>query len=102
VFGNRVRRLAGFGREHRLGIGLGIVLRPVSEPLGVRIVVPGTPVVRNAVDDLVADVGMLEPDANELSVVARADPDRQPALVDRFLSEITDAGAEDADPCLSE
>ena len=100
MLGDRVGRLAGFGGEHRLGIGLRIVLRPVAEPLGVRIVVPGTPVVRDAIDDLVADVGMLEPDPDELGIVARADPDRQPALVDRLRPEIADARAQHADPVL--
>src|SRR5204863_6395027 len=80
--------------------GLGIILRPVSEPRGVRIVVPGTPVVRDAIDDLVPDVGMLEPDAHELGIVARADPDRQPALVDRLLSEIPDPRAQHANSVL--
>src|SRR6516225_11455673 len=43
---------------------------------------------------------MFEADPHELGVVARADPDRQPALVDRLWSEIADAGAQKADPVL--
>ena len=43
---------------------------------------------------------MFEPDADELGVVARTDPDRQPALVDRFGTKITDPRAEDSDPVL--
>src|SRR5207302_418459 len=39
-------------------------------------------------------------DAHELSIIARADPDRQPALVDRLFSEIADARAQDADAVL--
>ena len=66
MLGDRVGGLARFGGEHRLGIGLGIILRPVTEPRGVRIVVPGAPVIRDAIDDLVSDIGMLEPDPREL------------------------------------
>src|SRR3974377_502112 len=43
---------------------------------------------------------MFEADAHELGVVARTDPNRQPALVDRLRSEIADAGAQKTDPVL--
>src|SRR6516162_1020906 len=43
---------------------------------------------------------MFEADPHELGVVARADPDRQPALVDGLRSEIADAGAQKTDPVL--
>src|SRR5262249_41275659 len=100
MLGDGVRRLPSLGREHRVRVGLGIVLRAVAEALGVRVVVPRTLIARHAVNDLVADVGVLEPDANELRVVARADPNRQPAFVDGFRSEVADARAQDADPVL--
>src|SRR5205807_6880799 len=54
----------------------------------------------HAIDDLVADIGMLEPNPHELGIVARADPDRQPALVDRLLSEIPDTRAQHANSVL--
>ncbi len=46
------------------------------------------------------DVGVFEPDANQLRVVARADPDRQPPAVDRLCPEIADAGAQKTDAVL--
>src|SRR6516162_5435587 len=98
IFGDWIGGLAGFGREDRYGIGLGIVLRAITQSLGVRVVVPGALVPGHAIDDFVADVGMLEPDANELSVIPRADPDRQPAFVDRLLAEIADTRAQHPDP----
>ena len=100
MLGDRVGRLPRLSREHRFGKRLRIILRPVSEPLGVGIVIPGTPVVGDAVDDLIANIGMLKPDAHELGVVARADPDRQPTLVDRLRPKIADARAQKADPVL--
>src|SRR6516225_4168454 len=51
VSGDKAGGVAWFGGEHRLGIGLGSVLRTVPEPLCVRIVIPGAPVVRDPVDD---------------------------------------------------
>jgi len=43
---------------------------------------------------------MFEADAHELGVVARTDPDRQPAFIDRLRPEIADAGAQKADSVL--
>src|ERR1700742_2740517 len=43
---------------------------------------------------------MFEPDARELCVVARADPDREAAFVDRLLPEIADPRTEDTDTVL--
>src|SRR5215469_3514323 len=98
IFGDRIGGLAGFGREDCRGVGLGIVLRAITKSLGVRVIVPGTLVAGDAVDDFVADVRMLEPDADELGVVPGADPDRQPALVDRLLAEIADTRTQHPDP----
>src|SRR5271166_5238607 len=68
--------------------------------MGVRIVVPGTPIVGDAIDDLVADFGMLEADAYQLGQIARADPDREPPLVDRLRAKIADPHAQKPDPVL--
>src|SRR5262249_41562746 len=84
----------------RLGKGFRIVLRSVAEPLGVRIIIPGASVVGDAVDDLEADVGMLKADAHQLGIIAWADPNRKPALIDRLQPEIADAGAQKTDPVL--
>src|SRR5204863_5167687 len=97
---DRVLRLIGLAGENGRGLRLAIVLRPVAEPIGVRVVVPRALVVRDAVDDLETDVRVFEPDADELGVVARADPDREPPAVDRLSPEIADPGAEKADPVL--
>src|SRR5579863_7817045 len=79
AFGDRVFRLSGFGGEDRRGMGLRIVLRPVAEAIGVLIVVPRALIARDAIDDREADVGVFEPDADELGGVARADTDRESA-----------------------
>src|SRR5438445_2904010 len=47
-----------FPRQHFDSISLGVVLRAVTEPRGVGIVVPAARVARHAVDDLKADAGM--------------------------------------------
>src|SRR2546422_770043 len=75
-------------------MGLGIVLRPVAEPHGVGIVVPAARVARDAVDDLEADAGMIDADRHELRQVARAEPDGEPALVDRRRIDVADADHE--------
>ena len=93
----RHRRLLG---EDLGGIVLAAVLGLVAEPLGVAVVVPGRAIVRHAVDDLEAQIGMLDADGHELAEIARGDPDREPALVDGALVHVADADAEHAQPVL--
>ena len=78
-------------RQHFGGVGLGIVLRPVAEAVRVGVVVPGARVARDAVDDLELDAGAVDADRHQLREVARAEPDRQPALVDRLRVDVADA-----------
>src|SRR5476649_1750644 len=79
----------GIGRElGLLGLGMGAVLlglagRAIAQPMRPRIVPPARLVVGRAVEDLEADVGMLEPDLEELHQVLGRDPDRQAAHVER-------------------
>jgi hypothetical protein len=67
---------------------LAAALRTVAVTKGCRIVPPAARIVGGAEEDLVADVGMLQPDADELEQILRLGPDRQPALVDRRVAEI--------------
>src|SRR5258708_968464 len=90
----RARIARSFPRQHFGGMGLGIVLRPVAEPNGVGIVVPAARVARDAVDDLETDAGMIDADRDELRQVARAEPDGEPALVDRRRVAVADADHE--------
>src|SRR5690606_26160690 len=73
------------------GVVLGPVLGAVAQAVGIRIVPPAALVVRDAVDDLVVEVGMLEADPEQLRQVARADPDRKEADVERTLLDVADA-----------
>src|SRR5581483_3254988 len=94
---DRIRRQFGLCRK-RLGAEiLGAPLRAVAEAAGIGIVPPGRLVVGAAVEDLEADVGMLEPNAQELNQVLRLEPDRQPAFVDGSVADIADAQAGDAE-----
>ena len=95
---------SGGDRGVRLGRLLGVVLRlvlgPIAQAIGVAVVVPGADVARDAVDDLEVDVRMLEADPHELGEIARADPDRQAAPVDRLVVDIADADVEHAQAVL--
>src|SRR6185295_950815 len=62
---------------------LRVVLRPVAQARRVRVVVPAARIARNTVDDLEPDPRVIDADRHELRDVARADPDREAALVDR-------------------
>src|SRR5207247_6966336 len=78
--GARVR--AGFlVPEDLLSVGLAVVLRTVSEPLGVRVVVPSALVAGDSVHDLEADSGAIDRERHELREIARREPDREPPLV---------------------
>src|SRR5258708_19064479 len=92
---------AGLLRAHHLGgERLAIILRPVTQAARVRVVVPRSPVVRYAVHDLEADAGMVDADRDELRDVARGNPDREAALVDRARVHVPDADVEDLEAVL--
>ena len=71
----RELRLAGKRRVAKI---LGAAARAVAETKCVRIVPPAAGIVGCAEEDLAADIGMLEADADELRQIVRLDPDRQP------------------------
>src|SRR5690348_1749214 len=100
ALGDRVFWLIGLAGEDLGSVWLTVVLRLVAEPVSIRIVVPRALVAGDAVDDLEMDLGMLEADTHELGVVARADPDREAAAVDRLLAEIADTRAQKPDAVL--
>ena len=87
-------RIGNFGER------LGFVLRAVAEAIGIGVVPPAAIALRGAVDHLVVQVGMLQPDAHQLAEVARADPDRQPAPVGGPVGEVADPDAQHAQPVL--
>src|SRR6266446_10468475 len=81
-----------------LGLGmraviLGLAGRTIAELAGARIVPPRCRVVRRTVKDVEADVGMLQPDADQLHDVFRRDPDRQPPPIERPRPDIADPNA---------
>src|SRR5215813_5007952 len=81
-----------------LGLGMSaVILRlaggSIAELMGARIVPPGRRIVRRAVEDLEADIRMLQTDANQLYDILRRDPDRQPAHVERTRADIADSKA---------
>src|SRR5262249_16900749 len=80
--------------ENFFGIRLAVVLRPVTETIRIGVVEPRARIVRNAVDDLEAQVRFLDADRDELSHVAPADPDGEAAPVDRRAIHVADAHAE--------
>src|SRR6266705_2431329 len=79
--------------EHLFGVGLAVVLRTVSEPLGVRVVVPAAPVAGDPVHDLEADARAIDSERHELREIARREPDREPPLVHRPRIDVADAHA---------
>src|SRR5262249_53458436 len=70
------------------------------EAEGGRVVPPAARVIGRAIEYLVADLGVLEADADQLQEVLRRDPDRQPTPIDRRVAEIPDADAGDAQSML--
>src|SRR5262245_49434024 len=81
-------------RSHgRIDIILRAAAGAVSVSEGRLVIPPGALVARCAKENLIADVGMLEPDAYELREVFGVDPDRQPPVIDGRIAEIADAQA---------
>lgn len=83
-----------------LSVVLGFTPRPIPEPESSAVVPPAPRVVRYAVKNLVANIRVLEADANELDKILRREPDRKPTRIDRRVTEISDANAGDAQPVL--
>src|SRR3954453_1586860 len=79
---------------------LGAPRGPIAVVVGLVVVPPGTLVPGGAVEDLEAQVGVLEADAHQLGEVFGAHPDREPSLVERFVTDIADAQTEHAQPVL--
>ena len=79
---------------------LGAAGGAVAVGVGARVVPPGALVHRDAVEDLVAQIRVLQPDAHELQQILRAQPDRQPAAVHRRIGDVADAQAEHAQAVL--
>src|SRR5262249_22793430 len=88
------------GRERGGAVLLGTALRPIAEAEGGRVVPPAARVIGRAIEYLVADLGVLEADADQLQEVLRRNPDRQPTPIDRRVAEIADADAGDAQSML--
>src|SRR5438270_13371665 len=80
-----------FTRQYFLGVNLAVVLRLVAEAIGVRVVVPGALVPRDAVDDLELDLRVLDADGDELRQVARAEPDGKAPLIEWPRADVADA-----------
>src|SRR5262249_57710015 len=78
----RIGRKLGVGRERRGAVLLGARLRPVAEAEGSGVVPPAARIVGGAVEDFLADVGVLEADADELREVLRRGPNREPPPAD--------------------
>ena len=71
-----------------------------AEPLRGAVVPPARGIVGRAVEHLIMNVGMLEPDAHQLRQIFRLNPDRQTPLVDRRIGDIADAQTGDAQAVL--
>src|SRR5215212_7038160 len=72
---DRIGRKLGLSGKRGLAVVFATAFGVITETKR-RLVVPPAPVVvGGAIEDLVADVGMLEPDANELHEILRLDPD---------------------------
>src|SRR5213079_2319231 len=71
--GARVRARL-FRAQHLARVGLAPILRPVAQAARIGVVVPRSPVVRDAVHDLEADGGMVDADGDELRDVAGGNP----------------------------
>src|SRR5688572_24150336 len=92
--GGKLRLPFQRSRDH----GFGIAARLVAVAVGGAVVPPAARVAGGAVEDLVADVGMLEPDADQLQQVVRLQPDRGQAQVGRLVADIADAQAQHLEP----
>src|SRR5215203_6034290 len=90
---DRIGRKLGLSGKRGLAVVFATALGVITETKRRLIVPPASVVVGGAIEDLVADVGMLEPDTNELHQILGLDPDRQPPPVDRGVGDVADAEA---------
>src|SRR5215471_18538586 len=97
---DRIGRKFRLRRKRGGAVFLGAALRPIAEAERRAVVPPATHVVGDAIKYFVANVGMLEADADELYKVLRRDPDRESAPVDRHIAEVADADASNAQSVL--
>src|SRR5205085_8458788 len=97
---DRVGLQLGLLGQRVLQIVLGAACRPVAVVVSPVVVPPGALVPGGAVEDLEAQVRVLEADADQLDEVFRLHPDRQPALVERLVAEVADPQAQYAQPVL--
>ena len=80
---DRVRVKLGLRSHSLIAVVVCAALRVVAEAAGIAVVPPAVRIVGPAVEDLKADVSVLEPDADELHEVLGLEPDRKPPLVER-------------------
>src|SRR3954454_21120097 len=94
------------GRKHSLfGKGMlakafGAPGRAVAEVVCAVVVPPRAFVVGSAIQNLKMDVGMLETDPAEQHEIFGLEPDRQPAMIQRFVAEIANPNARHLEPVL--
>ena len=79
---------------------LALALRAIAVAERRLVVPPPARIVRDAEEDLVADVRVFEPDAHELHQVLGLEPDRQSAPVGRNVGQVADPDAGDAQTVL--
>src|ERR1700738_4720081 len=79
---------------------LGAAGRAIAEVGGAVIVPPGALVIRRAVENFEMDIGMIEPDPAQLYQVFRLEPDREPAMIQRLVAEVSDPDARYPKPVL--
>ena len=97
---DRIGRQRGL-RGHRLVQEIaGLALRVVAVAAGIAVVPPTVGIVGDAVEDLVADMGVLQPDADKRHQVLGLEPNRQPPPVGRRVADIADPQTGDAYPVL--
>src|SRR4029450_4913947 len=93
---DRIGRKFRLCRERGGAVLLGAALWAIAEAEGRAVIPPTARVVGDAVEYLVANLRVLEADANELQEILRRNPDRAPPPVDRHIAEIADTDAGDA------
>src|SRR5262249_55042684 len=95
-----VWRQLGLSRKCRGAPALRLTCRPIAQAISSVVVPPSPRVVGGAVDDLVAQIGVLEADSDELDQILGLDPDRQAPLIDGLVVEVADADCKHAQPML--
>src|SRR5262245_52040004 len=83
-----------------LAVILGVPRRAIAIVVGLVVVPPGALVAGGPVEDLEAQVRVLEANADELGKILSTEPDRQPALVDGRVAHIADPETQHAQAVL--